>query len=131
MGTTNLSTTIFLLWLLMLRNLYTPIHNCILAHTSLSMVITRISYKSVKKQTNILQYINVYCHRQTCILQYINYVLTYTILSTAINRMTYKILTNENLYLTMYKCDMISFSVSNCHKPCLPELNAHWLTLCI
>ena len=27
--------------------------------------------------------------------------------------------------------DTISFIISNCHKPCFPELNAHWLTLCI
>ena len=47
-----------------------------------------------KNKQVFLQYINVYCHQQTCVLQYINYVLMYTMLSMAINRMTCKIMTN-------------------------------------
>ena len=51
MGNTNLSTTIFLLWLLMSTNLHTPIHVCILGYTSLSGSIARISYK-ILTETN-------------------------------------------------------------------------------
>ena len=59
MGTTNLSTTIFLLWLLASTNLYTPIHTCILAYTSLSVLTTRISYKIL---TNTNKYSAIYKH---------------------------------------------------------------------
>ena len=56
-GTTNLSTTIFLLRLLTLINLYTPIHKCILAYTSLLALITRISHKIL---TNTNKYSTIY-----------------------------------------------------------------------
>ena len=59
MGNTNLSTTICLLWLLTLTNLYTPIDICILAHTSLPTVITRISYNVL---TNTNMYSAIYEH---------------------------------------------------------------------
>ena len=41
------------------------------------------------------------------------------------------IVSNIKIELKERRDDTISFIVSNCHKPCLPELNAHWLTLCI
>ena len=49
MGNTKLSTTIFLLWLLMSTNLYNPIHICILGYSSLSASTAGISYKILTK----------------------------------------------------------------------------------
>ena len=58
MGTTNLSTTIFFIVIIDVDKLV-PIHTCILAYTSLSAVITGISYKIL---TNTNKYSAIYKH---------------------------------------------------------------------